>query len=81
MPADVLGAVYESYLGHRLAQSKKGATVDKDAKKRKEQGIFYTPGFIVDYIVKNALGPVLDKCKSVADLKKIKVLDPACGSG
>lgn len=81
MPADVLGAVYENYLGHCLSQSKKGATVAKDAKKRKEHGIYYTPSFIVDYIVKNALGPILDKCKSVSDLKKIKVLDPACGSG
>jgi Alw26I/Eco31I/Esp3I family type II restriction m6 adenine DNA methyltransferase len=81
MPADVLGAVYESYLGHRLAKSKKGLTVAKDAGKRKEHGIYYTPSFIVDYIVKNALGPILDKCKSVSDLKKIKVLDPACGSG
>lgn len=81
MPADVLGSVYENYLGYRLSQSKKGMTVDKDAKKRKEQGIYYTPSFVVDYIVKNALGPVLDKCKSIADLKKIKVLDPACGSG
>lgn len=81
MPADVLGAVYESYLGHRLAKSKKGLTVAKDAGKRKEHGIYYTPSFIVDYIVKNALGPVLDKCNSVSDLKKIKILDPACGSG
>jgi len=81
MPADVLGAVYESYLGHRLAKSKKGLTVAKDAGKRKEHGIYYTPSFIVDYIVKNALGPVLDNCRSISDLKKIKVLDPACGSG
>lgn len=81
MPADVLGTVYENYLGYRLSQSKKGMTVDKDAKKRKEQGIYYTPTFVVDYIVKNALGPVLAECKSIADLKKIKVLDPACGSG
>lgn len=81
MPADVLGTVYEHYLGHRLSQSKKGITVDKDAKKRKEQGIYYTPDFIVDYIVKNALKPILDKCKGLSDLKKIKVLDPACGSG
>jgi len=81
MPADVLGAVYESYLGHRLEKSKKGITVAQDAKKRKEQGIYYTPHFIVDYIVKNALGPVLDRCKTINDLKKIKVLDPACGSG
>ncbi|MFH1048934.1 MAG: N-6 DNA methylase [Patescibacteria group bacterium] len=81
MPADVLGTVYENYLGYRLSQSKKGMTVDKDAKKRKEQGIYYTPSFVVDYIVKNALCPILAECKSIADLKKIKVLDPACGSG
>lgn len=81
MPADVLGTVYENYLNYKLTQSKKGIDVEKDIKKRKEQGIFYTPTFVVDYIVKNTLKPVLDKCESVADLKKIKVLDPACGSG
>jgi len=81
MPADVLGAVYENYLGHRLAQSKKGVAVSKDARKRKEQGIYYTPNFIVDYIVRNTLKPVLDKCKTTEDIKKIRVLDPACGSG
>jgi adenine-specific DNA-methyltransferase len=81
MPADVLGGVYENYLGYKLSQSKKGLSVGKNAKKRKEQGIYYTPTFIVDYIVRNALKPVLDRCKSVNDLKKIKVLDPACGSG
>lgn len=81
IPADVLGTVYENYLGYRLSQSKKELTIAKDAKKRKEQGIYYTPNFIVDYIVRNALGPILDKCRSIEDLKKIKVLDPACGSG
>lgn len=81
MPADVLGTVYENYLNYKLTQSKKGVNVERDVKKRKEQGIFYTPTFVVDYIVRNALKPVLDNCKSIADLKKIKVLDPACGSG
>jgi adenine-specific DNA-methyltransferase len=81
MPADILGSVYENYLGYKLSQSQKGLTLHKDAGKRKEQGIYYTPTYIVDYIVRNALKPVLDKCKSVNDLKKIKVLDPACGSG
>lgn len=81
MPSDILGTVYENYLGYRLLKSEKGLTVDKDAKKRKEQGIYYTPTFIVDYIVRNSLKPVLDRCTSVNDLKKIKVLDPACGSG
>ena len=85
MPADVLGTVYENYLGHRLSQSKKKlfneVELNKDLKKRKDQGIYYTPTFIVDYIVEHALGPVLDKCKTSDELLKIKVLDPACGSG
>src|SRR4030042_598884 len=29
----------------------------------------------------NTLKPVLDKCRSIEDLQRIKVLDPACGSG
>jgi type I restriction-modification system DNA methylase subunit len=81
IPADVLGNVYENYLGHQLKKSKKEEAGGKNLKKRKEQGIYYTPKFIVDYIVENALGPVLDKCKSISDLQKIKILDPACGSG
>jgi predicted type IV restriction endonuclease/tRNA1(Val) A37 N6-methylase TrmN6 len=82
IPADVLGNVYENYLGHQLKKSKKAEDLSgKNLKKRKEQGIYYTPKFIVDYIVQNALGPVLDKCESINDLQKIKILDPACGSG
>jgi len=77
---DVLGKVYEQYLGHLLQKAgKRGEDLGKT--KRKKQGIYYTPTFIVDYIVQNALGPVLDGCKTIQDLKKIKVLDPACGSG
>jgi adenine-specific DNA-methyltransferase len=81
LPTDILGAVYENYLGHQVSKSKKGLTLDKDAGKRKEQGIYYTPTFIVDYIVRRTLGPVLDDCKTFAELVKVKVLDPACGSG
>lgn len=84
IPADVLGSVYEGYLGYKLQQSKTEGNKDllsKDSRKRKEQGIYYTPKFIVDYIVGHTLGPVLDKCKTINDLQKIKVLDPACGSG
>ncbi|HEY4498804.1 MAG TPA: N-6 DNA methylase [Candidatus Paceibacterota bacterium] len=87
IPADVLGSVYENYLGYKLQKSKEQdlfgtkTEVGKDKRKRKEQGIYYTPKYIVDYIVKHALGPVLDKCQSISDLQKVKVLDPACGSG
>jgi len=81
IPADILGSVYENYLGYKLSQSKKGISIHEDVDKKKEQGIFYTPDYIVDYIVNNTLKSLLDRCKSINDLKKIKILDPACGSG
>jgi len=78
--ADVLGQVYEQYLGKILAQTKSGKAKLKDGQAhRKEQGIYYTPTYIVDYIVKNTVGELL-KDKSVK-AKDIKILDPACGSG
>jgi len=77
--ADILGSIYEQYLG--TIQKGEGA---KDKEKRKSHGIYYTPKYIVDYIVKNTLGKVLDemlKNKEYAKIGKLKVLDPACGSG
>jgi type I restriction-modification system DNA methylase subunit len=78
--ADVLGGIYEQYLGHVLKQAKKSARVTETHKKRKSQGIYYTPHYIVDYIVKETVGEVLKNTKP-KDISKIKVLDPACGSG
>jgi type I restriction-modification system DNA methylase subunit len=74
--ADVLGGIYEQYLS--FVQVRKGA--DKTKSKRKSQGIYYTPKYIVEFIVKETLGEVLKKTKP-KELAKIKVLDPACGSG
>jgi len=78
--ADVLGNIYEQYLGHILKKTAKRATVKDAHKKRKEQGIYYTPTYIVDYIVRNTLGELLKK-KKPDQVEKIRVLDPACGSG
>ena len=75
--ADVLGGVYEQYLGHLLSKADDG---DVSKKKRKSQGIYYTPSFIVDYIVQNTLGKVLEE-KSQEEIANLKILDPACGSG
>jgi adenine-specific DNA-methyltransferase len=74
--ADVLGGIYEQYLS--FVQGRKGE--DKSKSKRKSQGIYYTPKYIVEFIVKETLGEVLKKAKP-KEISKIKVLDPACGSG
>lgn len=77
--ADVLGNIYEQYLGHILKKTDKRAKLAEGKAHRKEQGIYYTPTYVVDYIVKNTVGE-LAKDKKL-DLKNIKILDPACGSG
>ncbi len=77
--ADVLGNIYEQYLGHILKKSEKRAKLTENHAHRKEQGIYYTPTYIVDYIVRNTLGELLKDKKVNAE--KISVLDPACGSG
>jgi type I restriction-modification system DNA methylase subunit len=77
--ADVLGNIYEQYLGHILKKGEKRAKLTENHAHRKEQGIYYTPTYIVDYIVRNTLGELL-KDKKV-NVEKIRVLDPACGSG
>lgn len=87
MSADVLGTVYENYLGYRLSKQRskkklfKEVELSRDAGKRKEQGIYYTPTYVVDYIVRHALQPVLDKCDTIEKLMRVKVVDPSCGSG
>lgn len=72
--ADVLGNVYEQYLG--TVQQRLGTT-----SKRKKQGIYYTPSYIVDYIVQNTLGRLLKEKSSLSGKENLKILDPACGSG
>jgi type I restriction-modification system DNA methylase subunit len=47
---------------------------------KKAGGVYYTPAYIVDYIVKNTVGKLCDS-KSPRQIEKLKILDPACGSG
>ncbi|MFZ0535120.1 MAG: hypothetical protein WAM09_18270, partial [Anaerolineales bacterium] len=57
LPADILGQVYEQFLGKviRLTSAHHAVVEDKPEVK-KAGGVFYTPTFIVDYIVKHTLG-------------------------
>lgn len=79
IPADIMGYLYEQYLGHILRKTPKHAKLREGTAHKKEQGIYYTPKYIVDYIVQNTLGELLKQKGMTAD--KIRILDPACGSG
>ena len=78
--SDVLGNIYEQYLGNILKSTPKRAKLESSKVHRKEQGIYYTPSYIVDYIVKNTVGEYI-KTHSPEEIKNMKILDPACGSG
>src|SRR6266581_1651849 len=84
LPADVLGHVYEQFLGKviRLTPSHQ-VTVEEKPEVRKAGGVYYTPTFIVDYIVRHTLSKLLEGKKPGlrGSASKIKIIDPACGSG
>ncbi|HUI90824.1 MAG TPA: TaqI-like C-terminal specificity domain-containing protein [Chitinivibrionales bacterium] len=81
LPADILGQVYEQFLGKviRLTAGHQAKVEDKPEVK-KAGGVFYTPTYIVDYIVKNTVGKIVEG-KTPKQIEKLKILDPACGSG
>ncbi|MGA2781367.1 MAG: TaqI-like C-terminal specificity domain-containing protein [Smithella sp.] len=81
LPADILGQVYEQFLGKviRLTSDHRAVVEDKPEVK-KAGGVFYTPTYIVDYIVNNTVGKLLEG-KTPKTAEKLRILDPACGSG
>ena len=66
---EALGSLYERSLGRG---DPRGA--------RKTHGAFYTPTYLVDYVVERTLGRALEESGSESSAR-VRVLDPACGSG
>jgi type I restriction-modification system DNA methylase subunit len=84
LPADILGHIYEQFLGKVISLTKgHQAKIEEKPEVRKAGGVYYTPTYIVDYIVKNTVGKLLeDRTAGVrGTASKLRVLDPACGSG
>lgn len=79
--SDVLGNVYERFLGKVITLSNNHkAVVDFKPEVKRAGGVYYTPDYIVEYIVKNTIGETI-KDKTPTQVSNIRVLDPACGSG
>lgn len=81
LSADILGQVYEQFLGKVITLSAgHRAQVEDKPEVKKAGGVFYTPAYIVDYIVRQTVGPLIES-KTPKQIEKLTVLDPACGSG
>ena len=84
LPVDVLGQVYEQFLGSVIhLEDGHTATVEQKPEVRKAGGVYYTPTYIVDYIVENTVGKLLEGKKPGprGGASRLKIVDPACGSG
>jgi predicted type IV restriction endonuclease len=101
LAADILGNIYEQFLG-KVIRLTKGhhARVEEKPEVKKAGGVYYTPKYIVDYIVRNTVGKLIEgdshhrdtekkdyesKSKKISltpnQISKLRILDPACGSG
>ncbi len=96
LPVDILGHVYERFLGKVIRLTAGGrAKIEEKPEVRKAGGVYYTPKYIVDYIVENTVGRLLwgdvenrksergNRKEQLTPVKasKLRILDPACGSG
>jgi len=79
--SDILGQVYEQFLGKviRLTAGHH-AVIEEKPEVKKAGGVYYTPTYIVEYIVRQTVGKLVED-KTPKQVVKIHVLDPACGSG
>ena len=105
LPIEILGNIYEQFLGKtiKFRNVKDGHTaiIEEKPEVRKAGGVYYTPQYIVNYIVENTIGFLLNRTlkdsvqiqravqspsvqntpMSPDEISKLRICDPACGSG
>jgi len=85
IPVEILGNIYERFLGNVIVlteghQARVREKPEVKKARKKAGGVFYTPSYIVEYIVEQTVGQLV-KGKVPGQVAKLKILDPACGSG
>ncbi|MGV9013429.1 MAG: Eco57I restriction-modification methylase domain-containing protein [Flavobacteriales bacterium] len=78
---EILGSAYEQFLGKQIRiDSGHRARIEEKPEVRHAGGVYYTPQYIVEYIVGRTVGELV-KGKKPAEVEKLRIVDPACGSG
>jgi type I restriction-modification system DNA methylase subunit/predicted type IV restriction endonuclease len=98
LSVEILGSAYEQFLGKQIKLSAgHRATIEEKSEVRKAGGVYYTPQYIVEYIVENTIGRIIHDLSKKSEsskaspptggvglagaVSKLKIVDPACGSG
>ncbi len=77
---EILGSIYEQFLGKVITATAKRADIEEKPEVRKAGGVYYTPQYIVKYIVANTVKKTLEG-KTPQEASKLRFADIACGSG
>lgn len=80
IPIHILGSIYERFLGKVVHATAKRVTVEEKPEVQKAGGVYYTPKYIVDYIVRNTVGKLIEG-KTPEQIAKLRFADISCGSG
>lgn len=80
IPIHILGSIYERFLGKTITVTDKRAQVEEKPEVRKAGGVYYTPEYIVRYIIENTIGKLIAG-KTPDEIAKMRFADIACGSG
>jgi type I restriction-modification system DNA methylase subunit len=80
IPISILGSIYERFLGKVVHATDKRVKVEEKPEVRKAGGVYYTPEYIVHYIVKETVGKLIDG-KTPKEIAEMAFADIACGSG
>ena len=81
LSVEILGSAYEQFLGKRIrVDAAHRARIEEKPEVRKAGGVYYTPQYIVDHIVERTVGALV-KGHTPTEVKALRILDPACGSG
>ena len=84
LPVEILGNIYEKFLGktirYKNLKNTNTVVIEEKPEIRKSGGVFYTPQFIVNFIVENTVAERI-KNKTPDEIAGLKICDPACGSG
>jgi hypothetical protein len=82
LPADILGQMYEQMLGTEIVVGHNSVAIEEKPEVRKAGGVFYTPGYVVDRIVDDTVGPLVNRAGvTPGQLDTLRIVDPSCGSG
>ncbi len=80
IPIHILGSIYERFLGKVVRATEKRVFIEEKPEVRKSGGVYYTPKYIVDYIVQNTVGKLIEG-KAPKEIATMHFADIACGSG